>query len=210
MSRSRHSGFISGLYQRNETFLWISAAVFLGSIIFSYLFAGFLDSILAPLLQSFQKRVEEGVVQLETLSLFTNNVTIAFYIYVGGILAGVVTAFLLISNGAFIGYVASKYPLADFLIYTIPHGIFEVTGIIIAGAAGFRLGSVVLHFLNGITKLKNNISLKNQLIYLFEANTDDIKDSLALFAIAVVLLIIAAFIEANLSVMWGQYIQSNL
>lgn len=210
MSEKIDSGFFSGLYQRNETFLWISAGILMGSILFSYIFSGLLDSILAPLLQSFQKQASEGIIRLEFFSIFLNNATIAFYIYIGGVLAGVVTVFLLISNGAFIGYVASKYPLGDFLIYTIPHGIFELAGIIIVGAAGFRLGSVVFHFLNGITKLKNNISIKNQLIYLLQANKELFKDSVALLIIAMVLLIIGALIEANFSVAWGNFIQGAL
>lgn len=206
--KDKHSGFFGGLFSRNETFLWISAGLFFVSIAFSYLFAGFLDSFLAPLLQSFQQKAMDGTLKLETLSLFQNNATIAAYIYIGGILMGVVTAFLLITNGAFIGYVASKYPLGDFIIFTIPHGIFEITGIILAGAAGFRLGSIVFHFLNDVTKIKTNISLKNQISYLLEANVDDFKDSLTLFIMGVILLIIAAFIEANLSISWGQFIQS--
>ncbi len=208
--RDKHSGFWSGLYSRNEIFLWISAGLFFGSLIFSYLFAGLLDAYLAPYLQNLQQKASDGTIKLETLSLFQNNVTIAAYIYIGGILIGLVSAYLLITNGAFVGYVASKYPLGDFIIYTIPHGIFEIAGIIIAGAAGFRLGSIVFHFLNDVTKIKSNISFKNQIIYLLEANLDDFKDSLALFIIAVILLIIAAFIEANLSIAWGQFIQSRL
>lgn len=208
--RDKHSGFFTGLLSRNEIFLWISTALFFGSIVFSYLFAFLLDAYLAPLLQSFQHKASDGTLKLETLSLFQNNVTIAIYIYIGGILIGVITAFLLITNGAFVGYVASKYPLADFIIYTIPHGIFEIPGIILAGTAGFRLGNIVFNFLNDVTKIKSNISLKNQILYLFEANLDDFKDSLALFIIAVILLIIAAFIEANLSVGWGLFIQSRL
>jgi stage II sporulation protein M len=210
MKKDRHSGFFSGLYQRNETFLAISAGIFFGAAIVGYLFAGFLDPLLAPQLQNLQRQASEGIVRLETFSLFKNNVTIAFFIYAGGILLGTVSAFLLVSNGAFIGYVASKTSISTFLIFTIPHGIFEVTGIIIAGAAGFRLGSGVFNYLNGVTKLKRNISIKNQLAYLLEANMDEFKDSLSLFAIAVVLLIIAAFIEANFTVVWGQYIQSLL
>lgn len=206
--RDKHSGFFVGLLSRNEMFLWISAGLLFVSMVLSYLFAWFLDPYLLPLLQSFQQKAMDGTLKLETLSLFQNNATIALYIYVGGILMGVVTGFLLITNGAFIGYVASKLPLGDFIIYTVPHGIFELTGIILAGAAGFRLGSIVFHFLNDVTKIKSNISIKNQIVYLFKVNSDDFKDSLTLFIIGVVLLIIAAFVEANLSIGWGQFIQS--
>jgi stage II sporulation protein M len=206
--RDKHSGFFMGLLGRNEIFLWASVLLFFGPMVISYLFAGFLDPILAPLLANFQQRVSDGTLKLETLSLFINNATVATYLYIGGILVGVVTAFLLITNGLFIGYVASKVPLGDFIIFTLPHGIFEVVGIILAGTAGFKLGSVVLHFLNDVTKIKRNISIKNQISYLLKVNYDDFKDSLALFIIGVILLIIAAFIEANLSISWGQFIQS--
>ncbi|MDD1774243.1 MAG: stage II sporulation protein M [Methanobacterium sp.] len=208
--RDRHSGFFSGLLSRNEMFLWISTGIFLGSIVLSYVLAGLLDPYLAPILQSFQQKASDGTLRLETLSLFINNVTIATYIYVGGALFGLISAYLLITNGAFVGYVATKYPLGDFVIYTIPHGIFEVTGIILAGAAGFRLGSIVLNFLNNVTKIRSNISFRNQILYLVESSKDDFKDSMALFIIAVILLIIAAFIEANLSIVWGQFIQGSL
>ena len=197
-----------GLLGRNEIFLWASVLLFFGPMVISYLFAGFLDPILAPLLANFQQRVSDGTLKLETLSLFINNATVATYLYIGGILVGVVTAFLLITNGLFIGYVASKVPLGDFIIFPLPHGIFEVVGIILAGTAGFKLGSVFLHFLNDVTKIKRNISIKNQISYLLKVNYDDFKDSLALFIIGVILLIIAAFIEANLSISWGQFIQS--
>ncbi|HOI70689.1 MAG TPA: stage II sporulation protein M [Methanobacterium sp.] len=206
----KHSGFFMGLISRNEIFFWASVLLFFGPLIISYLFAGFLDSILSPVLNNFQQKVNDGTIKLETASLFINNTSVAIYIYFGGLLVGIVTALLLIINGAFIGYVASKVPLGDFIIFTLPHGIFEITGIILAGTAGFKLASIVWHFLNDVTKIKRTISINTQIAYLLKANYSDFKDSLALFIMAVILLIIAAFIEANLSIVWGQYIQSRL
>lgn len=199
-----------GLISRNEIFFWASVLLFFGPLIISYLFAGFLDSILSPVLNNFQQKVNDGTIKLETASLFINNTSVAIYIYFGGLLVGIVTALLLIINGAFIGYVASKVPLGDFIIFTLPHGIFEITGIILAGTAGFKLASIVWHFLNDVTKIKRTISINTQIAYLLKANYSDFKDSLTLFIMAVILLIIAAFIEANLSIVWGQYIQSRL
>ncbi len=206
----KHSGFFMGLISRNEIFFWASVLLFFGPLIISYLFAGFLDSILSPVLNNFQQKVNDGTIKLETASLFINNTSVAIYIYFGGLLVGIVTALLLIINGAFIGYVASKVPLGDFIIFTLPHGIFEITGIILAGTAGFKLASIVWHFLNDVTKIKRTISINTQIAYLLKANYSDFKDSLTLFIMAVILLIIAAFIEANLSIVWGQYIQSRL
>lgn len=206
----KHSGFFSGLLRRNEIFLFAAAGLFLGSMVVSYFSAGLLDAYLSPILSSFKQRITSGTLKIETFSIFINNVMIAAYIYLGGILLGVVSAFILITNGLFVGYVAAQFPLGNFLIYTIPHGIFEITGIIFAGAAGFKLGSIVFKFLNDVTKVKRNISIKNQISYLLKININDFKDSLALLIIAAVLLIIAAFVEANLTYSWGLFIQSLL
>lgn len=208
MKRETYMGFFSGLYERNETFLLISAVLFIGSIVIGYLFAGPLDPILGPLFQGLQRQANEGVLQLDTLNIFFNNFKIAFFIYIGGFTMGIFSAAQLFVQGAFIGYAASKFNIGSFLIFTLPHGIFEIIGIIISGTAGFRLASGVFHFLDGVTKMKNNISMRNQLNYLAKANKDEFKESLILFVIAVLLLLIAAFIEANFTAGWGQYIQS--
>ena len=207
MRKDIQSGFLRGLYQRNETFLVLSAVIFLASIAIGYAHPGILDSFLGSQYQNFQNSIAQGVIQVNTLSIFINNFSTALIMYLG---LGVLTSWNLFLNGAFIGFVGSKTNFASFLIFTLPHGIFEVIGIIISGAAGFRLASTIVHFLDGITKIDPNISIRNQLRYLVEANSDEFKDSLKLFAIAVVLILIAAVIEANFTMSWGQYIQSAL
>ena len=210
MKKDRQSGFFGGLYHRNETFLILSAVIFLVSIVIGYIHPGILDSFLGSQLQNFQKSISEGAIQLTTLSIFTNNFLTALAIYALGFLFGVLTIWLLFLNGAFVGYVGSKVNVGNFLIFTLPHGVFEITAIVISGAAGFRLASGVFHFLNGVTKLNPTISIRNQLGYLLEANADEFKDSLKLFAITVVLLLIAAIIEANFTIAWGNYIKGVL
>ena len=91
-----------GLLGRNEIFLWASVLLFFGPMVISYLFAGFLDPILAPLLANFQQRVSDGTLKLETLSLFINNATVATYLYIGGILVGGVNPLFFVSNGVVI------------------------------------------------------------------------------------------------------------
>jgi stage II sporulation protein M len=208
MRKDSQSGFFIGLYKRNETFLLLSAVILLGSMVIGYIFSGVLDPILGGVFEGFRKSVTEGTLQLTTLSIFVNNFKVAIVIYLTGLTLGIVSAYFLFFQGIFTGYVASKYYLPNFLFYTIPHGIFEVTAIIIAGAAGFRLASVFLNFLKGISKMNDRIPIKSQLGYLLEANAGEFKDSLKLFIIAVVILFIAAIIEANFTIPFGNYIRS--
>ncbi|EKQ54950.1 MAG: putative membrane protein [Methanobacterium sp. Maddingley MBC34] len=207
MAKEKYEGLISGLYNRNETFFMLSAMMFIASIFIGYAFAGMLEPILGKMLGDFKRRLVQGELQLTTFSLFFNNIKIALMIYGGGLSLGVFTAFYLISNGVFIGYTAAQFQLGDFIIYTLPHGVFELLGIIIAGAAGFKLASIVLNIIKGVLKLQSDFSMSNQLKYLLEANWDDFKDTLVMMAIAVVLIMIGAIIEANFTLSWASYMK---
>ncbi|WP_321422292.1 stage II sporulation protein M [uncultured Methanobacterium sp.] len=207
MAKEKYEGLIGGLYNRNETFFILSAMIFIASIFIGYAFAGMLEPVLGKMLGDFKRRLVQGELQLTTFSLFANNLKVALLLYGGGLIFGLVTAFYLISNGVFIGYTAAQFQLGDFIIYTLPHGVFEVLGIIIAGAAGFKLGSIVLNILKGLLKLQSDFSMSNQLKYLLEANWDDLKDTLIMMGIAVVLIMIAAIIEANFTITWASYMK---
>lgn len=77
-----------------------------------------------------------------------NNIGIAFQTFAGGIAFGVGTLFFLLYNGVVIGGVAGHLTevghINSFYSFVITHGAFELTGIVMAGAAGFKLGSALL------------------------------------------------------------------
>ncbi|MDP3066750.1 MAG: stage II sporulation protein M [Methanobacteriaceae archaeon] len=208
MAKERYEGTLGGLYRRNEIFLILSTVIFLSSLLIGYALAGFLEQLMGVALNNMKRQISQGELKLTTLSIFMNNFKVAIILYGGGVVFGVVTAFFLIFNGLFIGYAAAQFHLGDFLIYTIPHGVFEIVGIIIAGAAGFRLANGVLDLVKGLRHIQMDISLKNQLVYLWEVNLDEFKDSLLLFVIALFLIFIGAVVEANITVAWGTYIKS--
>jgi len=162
------------------------------------------------MLQQFKKSVAQGEIQLTTFSLFKNNIQILFSMYAGGILLGLVTAALLFINGAFIGYFGTQGPIGDFLLLTLPHGIFEVISLIIAGGAGFRLASFVYKFIDSLVNETWYGSFLGKLKHVFNEHSDEIRESLMLMAIAIVLLFIAAIIEANFTIAWYQYIKGSI
>ncbi len=208
LKKERYDGFFGGLYKRNETFLMLSAALLLVSVIVGYAFSGFLSPVLGVVFGNFQNRVVQGQIQLNTLSLFFNNLYVAFEIYLGGAIFGIFTAVFLIYNGLFIGYAGTQFPLGDYILFTIPHGIPELLGLIIAGAAGFRLASCVIHIFKDLTHMRTDISKTTQFKYILELHVDEFWESLKLLSIAIVLILIAAFIEANITLAWGSYIKS--
>jgi uncharacterized membrane protein SpoIIM required for sporulation len=80
--------------------------------------------------------------------IFTNNIQVAFLAFAGGVLFGLGTVYVLVSNGLSLGAVlgaAQFYGVAPLLwSFISPHGYLELTCIVIAGAAGLMLGSALL------------------------------------------------------------------
>lgn len=210
LKKERYEGFFGGLYKRNEKLLMLSAAILLISILLGYALSDLISVFMASVFGDFKRNVTSGQIQLTTLSIFVNNFKVALEIYIFGAIFGIGTIFFLAFNGLFIGYAATQFPLGDYIIFTIPHGIPEILGIIIAGTAGFRLASCVVNIFRGMTHMRSDISRSNQFRYIIELNSDEFYESLKLFGIAVVLLLIAAFIEANITLAWGQFIRSTL
>lgn len=77
-------------------------------------------------------------------AIMTNNITVAFYCFAGGIFAGVGSLVLLAYNGLSIGAISGHFANAGLLGYlwtfVIGHGVLELFAIWVAGAAGFLLG----------------------------------------------------------------------
>lgn len=76
--------------------------------------------------------------------VFVNNVQVAILAFASGILLCVVTAYVLVYNGANLGLAAGLFHYSDrgevFWGLILPHGLLEVTAVLIAGAAGLQLG----------------------------------------------------------------------
>jgi uncharacterized membrane protein SpoIIM required for sporulation len=80
--------------------------------------------------------------------IFTNNIQVAFIGFAGGVLFGLGTVYVLVSNGLMLGSLlgaAQYYGVAPLLwAFISPHGYLELTCIVIAGAAGLMLGDALL------------------------------------------------------------------
>jgi uncharacterized membrane protein SpoIIM required for sporulation len=77
-----------------------------------------------------------------------NNIGVAFRCFAGGLLAGVGSLFFLAYNGvqggAVSGYLTARGHGTTFWSFVVTHSAFELTAIVIAGAAGLRLGHALL------------------------------------------------------------------
>lgn len=80
--------------------------------------------------------------------VYTNNVRVSILAFAAGILLCVPTAAILLVNGANLGVAAGLFASAGqsakFYGLVLPHGLIELTSVVLAGAAGLRLGWAVI------------------------------------------------------------------
>jgi len=211
--QNSYLNYLSGLYHRNKKLLMVSISIYFLSVIAGVLLALFasgpVNNYLTTLVKADRQILSEK--GFNTLTILSHNLYSLFLTFVGGV-TGVITVIFIIINGfvygAFLGYVSSNPIIGGqtssvgslttlkFIVYTVPHGIFEISGFIIAGAAGLRLTTVIIDV---IRKDEEKSYYYNQ-----------IKDAIALFVIAVVLIVIAAIIETHLTIPIGNFIFQHL
>lgn len=81
--------------------------------------------------------------------LIRHNIQVSLLAAALGVTFGIGTALLLFENGVLLGAVAVNYTQRGFGLFMtawlLPHGVFEIPSILIAGQAGFYLARLLLH-----------------------------------------------------------------
>ena len=132
--------------------------------------------------------VEDRIRPVVASGIISNNLTVAFNCFAGGIFLGVGSLIMLAYNGLSIGATASHFANQGLLLYLLTfivgHGLLELTAIWIAGAAGFLLGHSVVA--PGDLPRSEALASSGRL-------------ALRLVGLVIVLLLVAGMIEAFLS-----------
>ncbi|HEX4754394.1 MAG TPA: stage II sporulation protein M [Candidatus Dormibacteraeota bacterium] len=191
-------GFLLGIprtFRARRTYVLVSLALLAGGAI-----AGWLAVDLRPDLRNslipasgFDQLARGQVNSLPNAPLLgtviiTNNIKVAAVCFLGGALAGLPTAFILAANGWMLGTIAAAvhqggYDLA-FWSLIVPHGVLELSIIVIAGATGLYVGDAIL---------------RPGLLSRSEAFSRAALSSLGLAAGAASLLIVSGLVEAYVS-----------
>ncbi len=89
-----------------------------------------------------------GVEPMASGAIMTNNLTVSFIAFAGGILFGLMSVYSMFFNGLLLGVIGAacqQHGMSlDLWSFVVPHGSLELPSIILAGAAGLRLGEGVL------------------------------------------------------------------
>ncbi len=150
------------------------------------------ESLLSKMAESYKSGFSSSRgVTMSTFALtfyIQHNISIAFYSFAGGILAGLGTIYFLVYNGILLGavsgYITGQGYGDNFFSFVTAHSVMELSGLVVAGAAGLLLGYSII---NATPFYK-----KDQLNLLS-------KDIFTLLCAAVPMFICAAAIEGGLS-----------
>lgn len=189
--------------RRNAVYVAIATALFLLPAIFSGLSCYHDEEIIYSMMNEHQVRQmeymydpnndkigrTEGRGSDTDLQMFgfyiRNNIGIAFRTFAGGMLAGIGSVFFLVYNGLILGSVAGHLTKLNFIETFWPfvsgHGSFELTAIVISGAAGLMLAKGIV----APGRYKRLPALKMMA-----------KEALVMMTGAALMLLAAAFVEA--------------
>lgn len=198
---------IKRAFRENKLAILAAAAILFIALILGYYFEPYLHSYLNPVVEELTRRVQSGDLSITFHDIFLNNLKVILVMFIGGLIF-CISALILAFNGFFVGYyVASAHDLSTVLMYIIPHGIFEFSSCILACASGFVLFKFAYKFFK--TAFDNaHYSIFENLSVSYAENYDKLKQALILFAISVILMIVAGIIEAYLTLPIAQFILS--
>ncbi|WP_405294977.1 stage II sporulation protein M [Methanobrevibacter sp.] len=192
-------------FSENKMAIYTSIAIMAISLVLGYFLEPYMHSYLNPVVEDLTQKVQTGVITLTFQSIFLNNIRIVFAMFIyGGIFC--FSAVILGFNGFFVGYyVATTDDFVKALLLIMPHGIFEFSSCIIACASGFVLFNSLVKFLKTLLKQENN-SIRDRLSISFDTGFGKLKQAFVLFVVASILMAIAGFIEAYLTLPIAEFI----
>jgi uncharacterized membrane protein SpoIIM required for sporulation len=196
-------------FSENKLAIYASIAILLVSLILGYFLEPYLYSYFNPVVDEMSQKVQQGVITLTFQSLFFNNIKIVLWMFIFGVTA-FISALILAFNGFFAGYyVATTGNQFQTVLLIVPHGIFEFSSCILACASGFVLFNFIYKLLKTLYGLDNG-PVRELLSTSFAASFDKLKQAVILLVIASILMAIAGFVEAYLTLPIAEWIYSIL
>ncbi|MBO5152032.1 MAG: stage II sporulation protein M [Methanobrevibacter sp.] len=180
-------------FLENKLAIYLSFFILIFSLVLGYFLEPYLYSYFHPVVDDLTQKVETGVIQLTFADIFLNNIRIICQMFIYGLLF-CLSLVLLAYNGFFVGYYAAiQDNLFRVLAFLVPHGIFEMPSCALACASGLVLFNFLIKFLNSY--IRQDLTFKDSITN----NLDKLRQACLIFLVAVILMIIAGFVEVYLT-----------
>ena len=141
------------------------------------------------------------------LELFIHNASSGIMVYLASVFFAIPAVVMIAYDGVNMGLIGPLFNTIlpnggmFFIIYLIPHGIFEITASVIQSACGILLFLFIFRFVKALLG-----SETSGMSGAFEKTKKPLIQSLVLLGFSIVLMLIAAPIEAYFSVPFAEFI----
>ena len=199
---------IDSLKENKKMILAFYAIFFITFILSAALAGGHMENVIDDIPDSAGGSKDGNVTATE---LFLHNELGGIEVYIVSILFGIPAIIVIIYNGVSLGLTGALLShfmpkgWIQYIIYLIPHGIFEFTAMVIQSVAGILLFLFIVDFLKGLIRSEKN-GFKEKVIFSYEENNKRFIQSLVLMIFCTILLLIAAPIEAYVSIPLSNFI----
>ena len=199
---------IDSLKENKKMILVFYAIFFISFILSAALVGGHMENVIDDTPDSAGGSKDGNVTATE---LFIHNELGGIGAYIASILFGIPAIIEIIYNGVSLGLTGALLShfmpkgWIQYIIYLIPHGIFEFTAMVIQSVAGILLFLFIVDFLKGLIRSEKN-GFKEKVIFSYEENNKRFIQSLVLMIFGTILLLIAAPIEAYVSIPLSNFI----
>ena len=199
---------IDSLKENKKMILAFYAIFFVSFILSAALVGGHMENVIDDTPDSAGGSKDGNVTATE---LFIHNELGGIGAYIASILFGIPAIIVIIYNGVSLGLTGALLShfmpkgWIQYIIYLIPHGIFEFTAMVIQSVAGILLFLFIVDFLKGLIRSEKN-GFKEKVIFSYEENNKRFIQSLVLMIFGTILLLIAAPIEAYVSIPLSNFI----
>ena len=199
---------IDSLKENKKMILAFYAIFFITFILSAALAGGHMENVIDDIPDSAGGSKDGNVTATE---LFLHNELGGIEVYIASILFGIPAIIAIIYNGVSLGLTGALLShfmpkgWIQYIIYLIPHGIFEFTAMVIQSVAGILLFLFIVDFLKGLIRSEKN-GFKEKVIFSYEENNKRFIQSLVLMIFGTILLLIAAPIEAYVSIPLSNFI----
>jgi Uncharacterized membrane protein len=127
---------------------------------------------------------------LTTVDIAVNNLAAMAVLLLGSVSIGLLSVFSLVLNGLLIGAVVgiAVQQLSPLVVLAllVPHGVLEIPALLVVAAIGLRFGRLTVRYIRG---LEDNL-----------VTPRDLREAGWLVAISAAAIVVAAYIEANLTI----------
>lgn len=176
---------------RNKKFFIISVIIFVASIVIGAIFSENFETFANEIIRQMLNEISMNSISEGALDLFLNNITASIIMLLSGLLFSIFSVFAMILNGILIGYVFTLIDPVVFFVGTLPHGIFELTALMLSLTGAFILTKIEIKVIKALFRKNLKSEMENIKI--------DLKDVLFTFIVSFVLIVIAAIIEAAIT-----------